>query len=492
MKERKNIDRLYQEKFKDFEASPREEVWKNIAARLEEKQRKRPLVIPLWYKVGGIAAAFAVILGLAYFLNFAPGTVPETQFVLEDEGFYRPEIKIEIPENNKTFENASELLNDLISGSTGRSSNSGLVDSSGNAEENSTNPSENREKAPTEEYKADNWQNKALAQNTSDKEEASSEENRNSEAIINKNEASEVAENQISAKNDKNSEENELQKENSEEIAQNDPEEAIIEEKNALTELAEEKTNSTTEIAETEKSKIRLSTYAAPIFYDNMGSGNAISPNFSNNNTNSQVTIAYGVNVAYTLSDKLKIRTGVSKVNLSYDIEQISYTTTTFAQNIASIDYRNNSNVVEISDAPTIAMPNSDLSYNEFSSINSGSAPGEINQQYGFIEVPVEIEYALIDKKFDLNLIGGGSSFFLDNNSVSLISNNQRTELGEANNINNLSFSANIGMGMGYEIVPDFEVNLEPIFKYQLNTFKNTQNVQPFFFGIYSGFSFKF
>ncbi|MDT0685468.1 hypothetical protein [Autumnicola psychrophila] len=491
MKERKNIDRLYQEKFKDFEASPREEVWKNIAARLEEKQPKRPLIIPLWYKVGGVAATIAVILGLAYFLNAGPGATPETQFVVEDEDFYRPQFNL--PENNSTINNASQLLNNIISGTTGSSSNSGLAVNTESTEKDAVNSSEDRkENTPTESYKADNWQKTGIAQNASDKDDAYAEENINSEAIASQKEAYEDEKDQIKAGNDENSAKKQFSEEISEEIAQKNIEEAKNEEKNALAAFAEENNKPDVKLAETEKSKIRLSTFAAPIFYDNMGSGNAISPSFSNNNSTSQVTMAYGLNVAYTLSEKVKIRTGVSKMNISYDIEQISYTTTAFAQNIASIDYRTELNVVEIAtQAPASGLPNFDQLSNSFGAAAS-SIPGEINQQYGFIEVPVEIEYALIDKKFDLSLIGGGSSFFLDNNSVSLTSNNQRTELGEANNINNVSFSTNIGVGLGYEVIPDFEVNLEPIFKYQLNTFKNTEDVQPFFFGIYSGFSFKF
>ena len=35
MKEKKNIDRLFQEKFKDFEHTPKEDVWKNIAEKLK-------------------------------------------------------------------------------------------------------------------------------------------------------------------------------------------------------------------------------------------------------------------------------------------------------------------------------------------------------------------------------------------------------------------------------------------------------------------------
>ena len=56
MKEQKNIERLFQEKFKDFEVAPPEMAWNNIEARLNKKKKKRR-VIPFWFKASGIAAS---------------------------------------------------------------------------------------------------------------------------------------------------------------------------------------------------------------------------------------------------------------------------------------------------------------------------------------------------------------------------------------------------------------------------------------------------
>ena len=41
MKEKKNIDRIFQEKFKDFEKEPSEKVWSSIASKLDEKEEKK-------------------------------------------------------------------------------------------------------------------------------------------------------------------------------------------------------------------------------------------------------------------------------------------------------------------------------------------------------------------------------------------------------------------------------------------------------------------
>ena len=48
MKENKNIERLFQEKFKDFEALPPEDSWDFIADRLHKKKKKR--IIPIWFQ----------------------------------------------------------------------------------------------------------------------------------------------------------------------------------------------------------------------------------------------------------------------------------------------------------------------------------------------------------------------------------------------------------------------------------------------------------
>ena len=66
---KKHIDRLFQEGFKDFEATPSDAVWKNIAATLSAKKGKRR-VIPIWWRYAGIAALLLLLLTVGgIFLN---------------------------------------------------------------------------------------------------------------------------------------------------------------------------------------------------------------------------------------------------------------------------------------------------------------------------------------------------------------------------------------------------------------------------------------
>ena len=125
--------------------------------------------------------------------------------------------------------------------------------------------------------------------------------------------------------------------------------------------------------------------------------------------------------------------------------------------------------------------------------ILNAKSKGAIDQQFGFIEVPLEIEYAVINKKIGINVIGGFSTFFVDKNDIYSVIDGNSTRIGEANNINNMSYSANFGLGINYNFSSKLKLNLEPMFKYQINTFTNSSgDFQPYFIGLYTGFSFKF
>ena len=118
---------------------------------------------------------------------------------------------------------------------------------------------------------------------------------------------------------------------------------------------------------------------------------------------------------------------------------------------------------------------------------------GYLSQQMSYMEVPVEVSYKLLDRKFGIQFITGVSTLFLNDNKVSVMSNGLSTTVGEANNLNKVHFSTNIGLGFKYSFWKSFEANFEPTFKYQINTFnENSGGFKPYIIGLYSGLSYKF
>lgn len=444
MEERKHIDRLYQEKFKDFEASPREAVWKNISSKLKEKERKRTIT-PIWYRMAGVAAV------LALFFNFATDLF-KTTFTLNSQiatteresGF--GELNLTSSAFTEDMTRASIILQALMLNTQEKE----LQERASNAKAPVINNAplavvRNMRELPafrpliTIPNSSFNTIT-LVAANTDSKEENSPVTKFRDLPLVTGNE--------------------------------NDFEE--IKETNAPLK------------------KLRVTTTAAPIYFDNMGSGSSIDARFANNESSGEVSMAYGINLAYQISEKLKLRSGISKVDLSHNTRNIAFTAAVNPSSLTGIDYRGE--IPKYSIENSAARPFSNISAStEFNRASLASpTTGFLNQRLGFIEVPIELEYVIIDRRIGLNIIGGGSTLFLDENMVSLNAANFSTNLGRANNLNSVSFSTNIGIGVDYKISPQFQLNLEPIFKYQINTFTNGTDLNPYFFGIYSGFSFKF
>ena len=62
MNTKKNIDRLFQERLKNLEATPKKKVWKEIESKITKKKRK---IYPFWWFYSGIAAS--LIIGFSLF-----------------------------------------------------------------------------------------------------------------------------------------------------------------------------------------------------------------------------------------------------------------------------------------------------------------------------------------------------------------------------------------------------------------------------------------
>ena len=234
---------------------------------------------------------------------------------------------------------------------------------------------------------------------------------------------------------------------------------------------------------------------AAPVYFNTLGEGSSLDPQFNNNSKSGELNMSYGISASYAVNKKLSIRSGIHKVNLGYNTNGI-VRFQSLGNNSSSRKLQNvNSNNVNSASSPD------NVSLVSGESLNSSEIPEafstsntSINQDLGYIEIPLEIKYALSNKKLGVNLIGGFSSFFLNNNKIfSESEDGVKTFIGEASNINKVSYSANFGFGLNYQVSKKIDLNLEPMFKYQINTFKNTSgDFKPFFIGVYTGFTIKF
>ena len=261
----------------------------------------------------------------------------------------------------------------------------------------------------------------------------------------------------------------------------------VIKEQEAVAELSGE---------ELDAKKWSLNASVAPVYYNTLGEGSPIHSNFAANDKSGEINMSYGMNLAYSVNKRLKIRTGVHRVDLGYSTDDIVFSSSLSASTnemIENIDYGANAVNLVVSSSASV---NGDLSAIDGSSDIVAQSPdqsGQMRQQLRYLEFPLEMQYRFIDKKFSLDVIGGVSSLVLIDNEVSLSAEGRVTTMGEANNVNPLNFSTNLGLGLGYQLGDQWSLSVEPLFKYQLNTFEGEAgNFQPYSFGVYSGVNFRF
>ena len=445
MKTRKNIDRLYNERLKDVETIPREDVWKNIAARLPKKEKKKR-IIPLGYKIAGVAAVIVLLVSVGDTIldSFeSEYTNPSSSFTSVSKEIKEKLIKSNpvLTDFNENMYSTASLLQTLIKDT-----------------ESETHKIKEEVQTPVKTWN-NSQGNNTLFSNIINPPAA---------GIFNSSKYT------FDDYNTAAFEEEERKKENEEE---NKAEKEL----KGLTLLASEEKadrDDETKALSLPSKRFSVRTTAGAVYFDNLGTGSTLNSEFSNNKSKGEVSIVYGINLTYQISKRVKIRSGINKIALSHNTQDVGY-----AAAVSAITLN--------SEQPGHTPPGGQID-REVVSLSTARITGELNQQMDFLEIPVEIEFAIIDTQIGLNIIGGASTLFLNDNIVTLNSPESSDILGEGNNLNNISFSTNIGIGIDYNVSSKFQWNLEPIFKYQLNTFNNAPGVKPYNFGIYSGFSFRF
>lgn len=515
---KKNLDKLFHEKLKDFSEVPDDKVWQSIETSLDEKKKSRK-VIPIWWKLGGVAAVLLIAVTLLNPFEDNSSNNPAITDVKSGDEKSSEENKVD-----QTFENQNsnedqivdsqqETIPSEVGSSTNEVVNTKAI-SKEDLKSNSFQKSSNEER-----IKNQNALGVQVANSDSKKLEKTIEQNetRASENNFAKiSQKTEIAEIGISKTElDKNPSLinsdtkdspilNEMGNSAEEVIAQNDKENVpeVIEEgskkKSIFDEIAEQEQEEV--VVENSGSKWSAGPSIAPVYFNAIGEGSPVHSIFVPNSKSGEVGLSYGLSVAYDVSKKLSIRSGVHKVDFGYrtnDVEFSSSLESAANGQMDNIDYALTSKSLVVSSKVNtrIEALSSNQSLDNSSDVSAASAArdGIMEQQFGYLEVPVELNYAILDNRFGINLIGGVSSLFLVDNSISLSSGELTTEMGEANNVNTVNFSTNVGFGLNYKFTPKVRLNIEPVFKYQLNTFSETDGTfNPFSVGVYSGLSFKF
>lgn len=415
----KEFDDIFKSSLSNLEATPSEQVWTSIEARLTRKKRR---VIPLWWFSG---AAAVIIFGLIYRFNFTQDTktlIPDSQIEITKSPVKKKEEDIQIPEfSDPEIKEQSFIVKESKKRRLLKTKPHNLK----------TQISEHRVMAIGLKLPM----------------------SRDIKQLYIKQDAASLTFRDIRVTNK-------------------------VDIFSILT------NNSEVDRKDEYRSKWYIAPLLAVLASNSFTQGSPISDNLSNNTEGSN-TLAYGIQVGYQVNDKWSIQSGIHIQNMSYNNSNIAV--------LRAID--NQPNTVSFNNFTATLVSNDRLERATIlgtSITNIISFNANLEQNYSYLEFPVEVKYKVLQsQKFSSHLITGFSSLILGRNELILTDSNQRMN-GAAQNINSFNVSGNIGVDVNYQLDKNWSLQFNPMLKVQLNTFDNTPEFAPYNFGVYSGIRYQF
>ena len=228
------------------------------------------------------------------------------------------------------------------------------------------------------------------------------------------------------------------------------------------------------------KQNYSIETFGGPLLFS-APSNSSLDNQLNTNKKSGNVSFNYGAAIRFKLSKRTSIKIGIAKTDLVYVTESVASTN---------------------EDGSIISLNNIlglDLDFAALDSINNnnvlgGNAAVDLRQEYSYLEVPIEMDYRLVDKKINIDVFGGLSLLALTNNTIYAQSaNSNKINIGKANNLNKLNLSLNTGTNFSTQLFENIDLNLRPTFKYYFKTVgKSNIKFNPFTFGINVGLSYSF
>lgn len=506
MGNKKDIGKLFNERFKNFEQAPNAGLWDNIASELDQKRDRR--IAPLWYYFGGLTAII-ILIGI---WSWQPWNIQEinssidNQEIVDSNPSATTNTKNTSPSNNTISdqniiipqENTATNNTDNLTNRTSQITTENIIKTP-KQNNNSTSLTTKFQEEGEEETKlyTKRTSNLAILKNytsLSQQEKSRKEQEAKSNYIqkIKKELDDAIAfqkeENQIALKkwldSIETSRKNQIKtiEENKAAIATVEPEEKTKNPKLPKLPRTEEEKAKDREEAVTYK--FAVSPYTSLISYGSLTKGSSIDNRLVDNPRDAISTIGYGIRADYKMSERSSIRFGIGIAPLKYRTDDFQVFVTDDNINIFQLS---GINPQSLGQGGIETSPEALTFFNENQVVS-------IEQDISYIEVPVDYQYRFLNKRVSLSLNPGISLFVLTNNQVYATADNGASILiGRETSLKDLSLALNFSLGAHYNFTKHWRLNAEPIFKYQINPYTdNVGNFRPYYIGFQFGMSYKF
>jgi hypothetical protein len=256
------------------------------------------------------------------------------------------------------------------------------------------------------------------------------------------------------------------------------------------------------------KERWSVSAMASPTYYSRMGSGSDELINQIMSSEQPVLTYSGGFALSYKISKRFSIQTGFYYASAGKEIEGVNsfsgfdkYLDSKGSHNFAVLTssgpvFTSNADVFLLADGSRERMLSNNYTIDVFDPKKASLRyiDNSIIQSFSYLQMPVMLRYKFIDKTLDFNLVGGLSSDLLIGNTAFAREGSDKIPIGTTKGLNSLIFSSSLGMGMEYNFSGKISLNFEPTLRYFLSPFGNSagQQIHPYSFGVFSGFSFRF
>ena len=249
-----------------------------------------------------------------------------------------------------------------------------------------------------------------------------------------------------------------------------------------------------------------LGALAAPTYYLKSNPNKVNLTTMLQNSEQNLMTYSGGLSFSYSINKKISIQSGLYYSSMANRVNGVdSYSGfLRFANTKSSSDFEvlttngsiitTNSNIFLTDNGGNRIATAYTIDVFDPAKANLEYLTGAIQQNFEYLEIPVILRYKLLDKKVDINFLGGMSYNLLISNAAYAISGGKHFLIGKTEGINPLAFSSSLGLGVGYDFSDKLTFNLEPTIRYYLSKTSDRTDGKnhPYLLGIYSGIFYRF
>jgi hypothetical protein len=519
MENKKDIGKAISDKLNSLDKTPREQVWSGISYELQKKKKRRIAFFFFWGKtvglllIGAIAALYIYDKSTGH--NFlSPGNSKETITVNDKNA----------SNNDRINGNDSTIENSAVKNNATSTNNAMSTEENNTADENEFKNKNNiGNKYNNGSSNKDDVESENLVNQKNNGSSAKSPHKRNSNTIsskfgtgksgyvlnvngeksIGKSKAKLVknyktkSKGKSKSKSEKGKEDSSLTQLETDITKSPIVDLSSLENKNVADKTEELKTKKTDSLIAKKKKekeininmypkdsvktdstkiyrKIDVDAFVSPTLYGFFNDKSVLDRDLDSLPKKSEMKFSYGFGITYDLTKRISIRIGYRKINISYVTQNAPIGVNVSASN----------NFSGISYNPNVS--------NESIYMASGSETMDITQKISYTEIPLEIKYNFLDKKFGLKSSFGFSYLALSENKISIKTpNGYAQDIGKTKNLATTSVSVNLGLEMDYPILKNTKIFMQPMFNYQVKAFSDG-NFKPYVFGIHTGIRYSF